>query len=95
MYLKKIKKKYDIFGDFRESKKCRFNRMCDVLMKDSRDELKYCLSKENDLSDESYENVLNICFANKPELIKFDSNSTDKEIDDFFESINNVWLRFW
>ena len=35
----------------------------------------------------SYKNVLNICFSKKPELIKFDSNSTDDEIDSFFDSL--------
>lgn len=34
-----------------------------------------------------YEQTLNICFSQQPQLIKFDSNSTDEEIDNFFDSL--------
>ena len=35
----------------------------------------------------SYEDSLNLCFLEKPQLIKFDSNSTDEDIDNFLNSL--------
>lgn len=35
----------------------------------------------------SYEESLNLCFLEKPQLIKFDSNSTDEDIDNFLNSL--------
>lgn len=35
----------------------------------------------------SYEESLNLCFLEKPQLIKFDSNSNDEDIDNFLNSL--------
>lgn len=40
------------------------------------------INKEN-----YYKDLFENCFSGKPEVYKFDSNNTDKDIDDFFDSI--------
>lgn len=42
--------------------------------------------KQNEF-EKKYEKVLNICFSEKPQLIKFDSNTTDEDVDRFFDSL--------
>lgn len=43
--------------------------------------------RDNNIFLQKYENILNICFSEKPQLFKFDSTNTDEEIDIFFDSI--------
>lgn len=43
--------------------------------------------KEEEQFSKSYQDALNLCFSEKPILVKFNSNSTDEDIDRFFDSL--------
>ncbi len=48
---------------------------------------KYLIKDNKNNFQKKYEDVLNICFAEKPQLIKFDATTSDEEIDRFFDSL--------
>ena len=54
-----------------------------VYSKDYNDLIK---EKKKNTFGKNYDEVLNICFSEKPKLIKFDSETTDEDIDRFFDS---------